>query len=216
MAPGRAYTPPFSTSERARAPRTELGRRTKPPLKREGVNELTTARRSLYILPLAFGRAFKRRFTSHGKRGTKWERTGDFNFPEIIGFRLGYSNEQGRHTGCLVSAGSLRLFYLAEEELIRKKLTKPTLMKKKTCRIYHDALSYICTSRTELGSFLYSNLLKDSSIYRAVVLTSLTHSLPVNPNPNPAAQSRVERVTYLASEPVRQASRSRFCIYYIQ
>jgi hypothetical protein len=51
-----------------------------------------------------------------------------------------------------------------------------------------------CTPRTELASFLYSNLLKDSSIYRAVVLTSLTHSLPVNPNPNPAAQSRVERV----------------------
>jgi hypothetical protein len=63
-----------------------------------------------------------------------------------------------------------------------------------------------CTSRTELASFLYSNLLKDSSIFeqtmgRAVrswwqytaVLKSLTHSLPVNPNSNPAAQSRVQR-----------------------
>jgi hypothetical protein len=193
MVPVLADTPLFSTSERARAPRTEFGRRTIPPDPKEGTtNPPPHEDLCTYYHSHLAGRS--RRLTSHGKRGTKWERTGDFNFPEIIGFRLGYSNEQGRHTGCLVSAGSLRLFYLAEEELIRKKLTKPTLMKKKTCRIYHDALSCIYTSRTELGSFLYSNLLKDSSIYRAVVLTSLTHSLPVNPNPNPAAQSRVERV----------------------
>jgi hypothetical protein len=114
MAPGRAYTPPFSTSERARAPRTELGRRTTPPLKREGVNESTTTRRSLYILPLAFGRAFKRRFTSHGKGGTKWERTGDFYFPGIIGFRLGYSSKSGRPAALFLWV--LRVYFIFAEE----------------------------------------------------------------------------------------------------